>query len=112
MSKNDMYRSLGIQSNVIEYLKNVEEEISNEFEAIDDIASFNQLKVLNAMQNARLANNHFNWNTGYGYDDPGREKIEEIYSDIFKTEDAITIAIRNGFNHSNIFFIHTSVDII
>ncbi len=95
-----MYNTLGIKSNVLKYLENIEAEISSEFSKIDDIASYNQLKVLNAMQQGRLANNHFNWHTGYGYDDPGREKIEEIYSDIFKTEDAIVRPIIVNGTHA------------
>jgi cystathionine beta-lyase family protein involved in aluminum resistance len=95
-----MYQSLGIDENVINYVENIEEEIKDEFKAIDDISSFNQLKVLTAMQEHRLSNNHFNWYTGYGYDDPGREKIEEIYATIFKTEDAIVRPIIVNGTHA------------
>ncbi len=66
-----------------------EESIKPLFKEIEEIASYNQLKVLKAMQNHRLADQHFNWNTGYGYDDAGRETIEAIFADIFGCEDAI-----------------------
>jgi len=100
MSIRAMYQSLGIDENVINYVENIEDEIKEEFKAIDDISSYNQLKVLSAMQEHRLSNNHFNWYTGYGYDDPGREKIEEIYATIFKTEDAIVRPIIVNGTHA------------
>lgn len=87
--KEKLYNELGINGIVLEYVKRAEEKIKERFEAIEDIASYNQLKVLNAMQKKNLSSMHFNWHTGYGYDDPGREKIEEIYAEVFKAEDAI-----------------------
>lgn len=100
MSKEKMYRDLGIDDKVITFCQDIENQIQDKFQDIDDIASFNQLKVLNAMQMHRLSNNHFNWHTGYGYDDPGREKIEAIYATIFKTEDAIVRPIIVNGTHA------------
>ena len=100
MSKRVMYESLGIHTEVLDFLEGVEEDIESTFKEIDEIASYNQLKVLNAMQKHRLSSNHFNWHTGYGYDDPGREKIEEIYADIFKAEDAIVRPIIVNGTHA------------
>jgi len=59
------------------------------FKEIEHIAEYNQLKVLNAMQELRLSENHFEGSTGYGYDDMGRDKLEEIYAQVFATEDAL-----------------------
>ncbi|WP_240841229.1 methionine gamma-lyase family protein [Acidaminobacter sp. JC074] len=95
-----MYESLGIHTHVLDYLESVESDIKETFDEIDEIASYNQLKVLNAMQKHRLSSNHFNWHTGYGYDDPGRDKIEEIYADVFKTEDAIVRPIIVNGTHA------------
>jgi len=67
----------------------VEDKLSEYFEKLNIISEFNQLKVLNAMQCAKLSDHHFNWATGYGYNDAGREKTEEIYSLVFNTQDAI-----------------------
>ncbi|MCH4888878.1 hypothetical protein EZV73_14880 [Acidaminobacter sp. JC074] len=100
MSKRAMYESLGIHTHVLDYLESVESDIKETFDEIDEIASYNQLKVLNAMQKHRLSSNHFNWHTGYGYDDPGRDKIEEIYADVFKTEDAIVRPIIVNGTHA------------
>ena len=84
-----MYEVFGI-SNKLENLANdVEKEIKPQFEKIDKVCEFNSLKVLNAMQNCHLSGMHLNTSTGYGIDEAGRDKIEEIYSHIFKSEDAL-----------------------
>ncbi len=67
----------------------VEKEIKPIFEKIDEICEENSRKVLNAFQKCDLQESHLNSSTGYGIDEPGRNKIEEIYSDIFKAEDAL-----------------------
>lgn len=67
----------------------VEKEIQPIFEKIDEICSKNSEKVLNAFQECGLKETHLNSSTGYGIDEPGRNKIEEIYSKIFKAEDSL-----------------------
>ena len=64
-------------------------EIKAELKKIDDICLFNSKKVLEAFKKNNLSEIHFNSTTGYGYNDSGRETIEKIYSDIFKSEDAL-----------------------
>lgn len=64
-------------------------EIKNELNKIDEICFFNSRKVLEAFNKNNLSEIHFNSTTGYGYNDSGRETIEKIYSDIFKSEDAL-----------------------
>ena len=95
-----MLNTLGINNKLIQLADQVESQITNRFKEIDDIASFNQLKVLDAMQKNRVSDNHFNWHTGYGYDDPGREKIEQVYSDVFHTEDALVRPIIVNGTHA------------
>ena len=74
----------------IENLVNIaEEQVKEEFEKIDKIAQKNSLKVLNAFQNNKVAEVHFQSTTGYGYGDIGRDTIEKIYSEIFKSEDSL-----------------------
>ncbi|MGL5330580.1 MAG: aminotransferase class I/II-fold pyridoxal phosphate-dependent enzyme [Peptostreptococcaceae bacterium] len=75
-------------------------EIEHKFEEIKEIREYNQYKVLKAMQEAKLSDNHFNWTTGYGYNDIGREKIEEIYSNVFGAEDAIVRPIIVNGTHA------------
>lgn len=69
-------------------------DLREQFERIDAIAETNTQKVLSAFQKHRVAESYFYGTTGYGYDDIGRDKLEEIYADIFSTEDAL---VRIGF---------------
>lgn len=67
------------------------------FDQIDAIAEFNTRKVLAAFQKHQVAESYFAGTTGYGYDDLGRDKLDEIYADIFGTEDALVrIQFVNG----------------
>ncbi len=89
--------SFGIQENLVQKIAKIEELLMERFHEIDEIKQYNQYKVLKAMQESRLSDQHFNWTTGYGYNDIGREKIEEIYAKVFKAEDAIVRpTIANG----------------
>ncbi len=82
-------KELGIHPAVLELVQKAEEAIVPDFKALDDIMTYNQYKVLAALQNHRIADMHFAWNTGYGYDDPGREAVEKVYAEIFGTEAAL-----------------------
>ena len=84
-----MYKEFGISEELENLSKEVEKEIKKEFEQIDKIREINSIKVLKAMQESGLSASHLNTSTGYGIDEPGRDKIEEIYSKIFKAEDAL-----------------------
>ena len=76
-----------------ENLQNLEEQVEIEIEPflknIDNICANNSKKVLKAFQDCHLQEQHLNSYTGYGIDEPGRDKIEEIYSKIFKSEDSL-----------------------
>ncbi|MDD5939020.1 MAG: methionine gamma-lyase family protein, partial [Clostridiales bacterium] len=69
--------------------KRAEEDLQEQFIHVDEVARANAEKVLSAFQDARVAENYFNGTTGYGYDDLGRDKLDEIYARIFHTEDAL-----------------------
>ncbi len=84
-----MYKEMGFSKNVCDYAFKVEESLKERFDKIDKIAEFNQLKVLKAMQDNKLSDAHFGTATGYGYTDIGRDKLEEIYASVFKTEAAL-----------------------
>lgn len=93
----EMYDFFNINENNFEYSKKIEQELEKEYTKLDKIKEFNQLKVLRAMQKARLSDIHFASSTGYGYNDIGREKVEEIYSYVFNTQDALVRpSIANG----------------
>ncbi len=82
-------KELKIDKVIIDLCNEVEKEIAIQFMHIDEVREFNQYKVLGAMQKNRLSDTHFNYSTGYGYGDIGRENVDRIYADIFKTEDAL-----------------------
>lgn len=78
-----------MKQEIVELSKKVEEEIKPIFEKINKICERNSQKVLEAFQECRLQEAHLNSSTGYGIDEIGRNKIEEIYSHIFKAEDSL-----------------------
>ena len=67
----------------------VEQEIKTQFDKIDAICEKNSQKVLEAFWKCDLQESHLYSSTGYGIDEPGRNKIEEIYANIFKAEDSL-----------------------
>ena len=69
---------LGVSPKVLDRIEQAESDIRGEFDSLDDIMAYNQYKVLDSFQRARLSDMHFGWNTGYGYDDPGRDAIEKV----------------------------------
>lgn len=89
MKLNDTYEKLGISKKVYDLGEEILSSLENRFKEIDMMAEYNQLKVLSAMKNNKLSDIHFAATTGYGYNDLGRDIIENIYSDIFKGEDAL-----------------------
>ena len=78
-----------INLDIIKQLNEYEKEIKNELNVIDEIVLKNSIKVLDAFQKEGVAEYHFNSTTGYGYNDIGRDVIERVYADIFKSEDAL-----------------------
>lgn len=87
-----MYSEFGIKKEILELSKEVEKEIKPIFEKIDEIKEKNSLKVLSAFQKCGLSEMHLHASTGYGIDEIGRNKIEEIYAEVMKTEDALVRA--------------------
>lgn len=86
---NILCQHFEIDNNVINFVNSKEKLILDKFKNIEDIAEYNHYKVIKSMQEARLTSIDFNWTTGYGYGDIGRDKVETIYSTIFNTEDAL-----------------------
>ncbi len=90
----------GLDDETFELSNEVMEDIKEQFDKIKEIREYNQYKVLRAMQRAHLSDNHFNWTTGYGYNDIGREKVEEIFADVFGAEDALVRPIIVNGTHA------------
>lgn len=78
-----------ITEEIIDYVSEREKVVKDKFSNIDKIKEFNQYKVINALQENRLSATDFYWTTGYGYGDVGRDKVEDIYANIFRAEDAL-----------------------
>ena len=89
MDTEKIYEGLGISREVWEYGQRTESRLKERFEEFDKNAEYNQMKVIKAMQDNKVAEMHLSGTTGYGYNDDGRDTLEKIYSDIFKTEDAL-----------------------
>lgn len=84
-----MYQDLGISSRVLEFGSEIEESLKERFAALDETAEYNQMKVIKAMQDARVSDIHFAATTGYGYNDLGRDTLEEVYAKAFHAESAL-----------------------
>lgn len=85
----EMYKSLGLSEEVIEYGEKIEASLKDRFEEAARVAEINQLRVIKAMQDNKVAVECFNTATGYGYDDVGRDTLEKVYASYFRTEDAL-----------------------
>ena len=86
---NSIYNRLGVSDQVLRFGQEVLEGLTDQFRHIDQVAEFNQAKVIAAMQKNRVNATHFNLSTGYGYDDEGRDNLERVYADCFGTEAAL-----------------------
>ena len=87
-----MYQKFGIKKEILDLSEEVEKEIQPIFKNIEKIEEINSLKVLSAFQECGLSEMHLHSSTGYGIDEIGRNKIEEIYAKIFNAEDALVRA--------------------
>ncbi|MCI8991401.1 MAG: hypothetical protein HFG80_01540 [Eubacterium sp.] len=87
--RKEQYLKMGISEAVYEYCTRVEENLKERFQAIDATAEYNQLKVLHAMQKNHVNAECFNGSSGYGYDDVGRDTLEQVYADCFEAEAAL-----------------------
>ena len=81
--------NFGIDKRILELISKSEKKIEHIFGKYEDICAYNQYKVLDAFQKNGVSDRHFNWNTGYGYDDIGREVTEKVFAEVFKAEKAI-----------------------
>ena len=89
MEITNMYQSMGISKEVYDFGNEILAGLKERFDAIDEVAEYNQMKVLNAMQECKVSDIHFAATTGYGYNDLGRDTLEEVYAKVFHTEDAL-----------------------
>ena len=84
-----LYEEMGISPAVYAYGEKVIAKLRERFDEIDKVAEFNQAKVLTAFRKNRVSATCFAASTGYGYNDEGRDKLEQVYADVFHTEAAL-----------------------
>lgn len=86
----DYYKELGIRREVYQFGEEILKDLKERFESIDQTAEYNQLKVIQAMQKSQVNENclHY-YASGYGYNDPGRDTMEEVYASVFHTQSAL-----------------------
>lgn len=84
-----LYEKLGISRQTYDFGAEILKGLKSRFETIDEVAEYNQLKVLQAMQKNQVSEACLLGTTGYGYNDLGRDTLEAVYADVFHTEDAL-----------------------
>ena len=85
----ELYESMGISAAVYQYGEAAITRLNDRFNAIDQVAEYNQAKVLAAFRKNRVAATCFAASNGYAYNDEGRDKLEQVYADVFHTEAAL-----------------------
>lgn len=86
---SNMYEEMGISREVYDYGNKIWNSLQDRFAEIDEIAEYNQLKIVNAMQKCQVSEACLLGTTGYGYNDLGRDTLEAVYARVFHTEDAL-----------------------
>lgn len=89
MDIHQMYNQLGVSEKVYAFGEEVLSSLRERFDAIDQVAEYNQGKVISALQKNRVNVSCFAGTTGYGYNDVGRDTLERVYADCFHTEAAL-----------------------
>lgn len=87
--KEYMKNKYNINNKVLNLYEVAIDDIKEQFEAIDEIREYNQIKVLNALQEERISDSHFTNSTGYGYGDIGRDSLDKVYARVFNCESAL-----------------------
>jgi len=85
----EIYQELGIEEKIFQYGQQFEEKLKERFTCIDETAEYNQLKVIKALQTHKVSAECFMGSSGYGYNDLGRDTLEEVYASCFKGEAAL-----------------------
>ena len=88
-SITSLYKELGIRKEVLKFGREIEAGLKERFAAIDEVAEYNQLKVIHAMQKNQVSEGCFHYASGYGYNDAGRDTLEDVYASVFHTQSAL-----------------------
>lgn len=74
---------------IIKLVNEEEQNLKDIFDKVDENAFYNSKKVLDAFHKHKISESHFNKTTGYGYNDLGRDAIEQVFSYVLDAEDAL-----------------------
>ncbi len=85
----DQYARFGISEQAAQFGEEILSSLTERFRKIDETAEYNQLKVIHAMQACKVSEACLLGTTGYGYNDLGRDTLEQVYAEVFHTEDAL-----------------------
>ncbi len=88
----EMYLSAGISREVFEFGQKIEQKLESRFKEFQENVEYNQIKVVRAMQKCKVSEACFCTTTGYGYNDLGRDTLEEVYAEVFCAESALVRA--------------------
>ena len=69
-----------MKNKILNLINKAQQELSGEFEKIDKLAEYNQIRILEYMKECNISERHFIPSTGYGYSDEGRDQLEELYA--------------------------------
>lgn len=89
ITKNKLKDLYHINDKTVELYEKALQDVEHQFKKYDEIREYNQLKVLNALQEERVSESHFTNSSGYGYGDIGRDTLDRVYARIFNTESAL-----------------------
>ncbi len=86
---DEMFQSMGISQEVLNFCDPILKNLKERFDKIDETAEYNQMKVVHAMQQCKVSEACLMSSSGYGYNDLGRDTLEEVYAAAFHTEAAL-----------------------
>ncbi|MDU1414470.1 MAG: methionine gamma-lyase family protein [Clostridium sp.] len=88
-TKEFLTKNFQIKEEVFTVAQKALVDVQEQFKALDEIREYNQLKVLNALQEERVSDMHFTNSSGYGYGDVGRDTLDKVYARVFNAEAAL-----------------------
>jgi cystathionine beta-lyase family protein involved in aluminum resistance len=89
MTNKSFFDFLAVSTETAKIVSDAENKLFEVYKRIDNISLNNQAKVLKAFSDCKISDTHFNFSTGYGYDDNGRDALDKLYAKVFECEDAL-----------------------
>lgn len=98
--KDFLSKNYGIPHDVVKFVSDAENAISDVYTRFDETMEFCNYKILEAFRHCEIAARHMSGTTGYGYSDGGREKLAELFARIFKAESAVVSPLIASGTHA------------